>query len=63
LASWHWQEALLEAFHDEGLQQMAGAWPEDGVAQQEALEETEVGATQQEAPKEPDVEDEVDDPP
>jgi hypothetical protein len=54
---------LLEAFHDEGLQQMAGAWPEDGVAQQEALEETEVGATQQEAPKEPDVEDEVDDPP
>jgi hypothetical protein len=45
-ASRHRQEALLEAFHDEGQQQMAGAWPEDGSAQQEAPEETEVRATQ-----------------
>jgi hypothetical protein len=45
---------------------MVGAWPacpEDGAAQQEAPEKTEVGATQQEALEEPDIEDEADDPP
>jgi hypothetical protein len=41
---------------------MAGAWPEDGAAQ-EVPEETEVGATQHEATEEPNVEDEADDMP
>jgi hypothetical protein len=38
-------------------------WLEDGAAQLEAPEETEVRAIQQEAPEEPDVEDAADDPP
>jgi hypothetical protein len=45
---------------------MAGAWltwSEDPAPKQEAPEETEVRATEQKAPKEPDIEDEVDDPP
>ncbi len=40
---------------------MAGAWPEDGAAQQEAPKEPEDRATQQEAPEEPNVKDEADD--
>jgi hypothetical protein len=75
----HRQEAFLVALHDEGEQQMAGAWltwpgvraaqqeapekPYVGVTQQEAPEEPDVGVTHQEAPEQPDVEDEVDDQP
>jgi hypothetical protein len=56
-------EAFLEALNDEGQQQMAEAWLELRVAQQEAPEEPEDEATQQEAPEESDIEDEVNDQP
>jgi hypothetical protein len=49
--------------NDEGQQQMAEAWPELRVAQQEAPEESEDEATQQEALEESDIEDEVNDQP
>jgi hypothetical protein len=45
-ASQHRQEAFIEALNDAGQQEMDGAWPEDGAAQQEAPEDPEVVATQ-----------------
>jgi hypothetical protein len=47
--------------HDEGQQEMAGAWLEVRAVQEEVPKEPDIGATQQEAPEEPDVEDETDD--
>jgi hypothetical protein len=50
-ASQHRQETFHGALHDEGQQEIAGAWSEVP----EALEKTEVSTTQQEAPEEPEV--------
>jgi hypothetical protein len=60
MASSRWSELGV------AQQQMARAWPTWpvlGAAQQEAPEESEDGMTQQEALEEPDIEDEADDQP
>jgi hypothetical protein len=62
-ASRHRQETFIEALNDAGQQEMDGAWPEGGVAQQELPEEPEVVATQQEALEGSKVEDKADDQP